>query len=105
MACTLPFARARSGELLERWFDHGEVDWSATVVRSYRSISDRVILPRFGITPLRNSAPLTLMNRPGIRGGSQPWSDLITELRGSANMLLAEWPHDTPMFQSRGYGI
>jgi integrase len=40
-------------ELLERWFDHGEADWSPTVVRSYRSIIDRVIVPRFGMTPLR----------------------------------------------------
>jgi len=41
------------GELLERWFAHGEADWSPTVVRSYRSIINRVILPRFGATPLR----------------------------------------------------
>src|SRR5437899_2585888 len=40
-------------ELLERWFAHGEADWSPTVVRSYRSIIERVVLPRFGTTPLR----------------------------------------------------
>jgi integrase len=48
-----PVREGTVGELLERWFDHGEADWSPTVVRSYRSIIDRVLLPRFGITPLR----------------------------------------------------
>ncbi len=48
-----PVREGTVGELLERWFDHGEADWSPTVVRSYRSIIDRVLLPRFGMTPLR----------------------------------------------------
>ena len=48
-----PVREGTVGEVLERWFDHGEADWSPTVVRSYRSIIDRVVLPRFGTTPLR----------------------------------------------------
>ena len=48
-----PVREGTVGELLERWFDHGAADWSPTVVRSYRSIIDRVLLPRFGTTALR----------------------------------------------------
>jgi integrase len=48
-----PVREGTVGELVERWFEHGEADWSPTVVRSYRSIIDRVLVPRFGMTPLR----------------------------------------------------
>jgi len=43
-----PVREGTVGELLERWFDQGEADWSPTVVRSYRSIIDRVIFPVSG---------------------------------------------------------
>ncbi|MFN8035408.1 MAG: tyrosine-type recombinase/integrase [Acidimicrobiia bacterium] len=40
------------GELLERWFSQNEADWSPSVVRAYRPLLDRHLLPRFGRTPL-----------------------------------------------------
>ena len=41
------------GELLEQWFCYNELDWSPTVVHTYRRIIDRHLIPRFGRTPLR----------------------------------------------------
>ena len=64
------------GELLEQWFAHNEADWSPTVVKGYRHILDRRLLPRFGSTALRRltTSDLDLFyahlrKRGGVNGG------------------------------------
>jgi integrase len=41
------------GELIERWYAKGELEWSPTTADGYRAIIDRRLLPRWGETSLR----------------------------------------------------
>ena len=41
------------GELVERWYAKGELEWSPTTADGYRSLLDRRIIPRWGETQLR----------------------------------------------------
>jgi integrase len=67
---------ATVGELLEQWFSYNELDWSPTVVHTYRRIIDRHLVPRFGRTPLRRLTTVDidlfytqLRKRGGGKGG------------------------------------
>ena len=41
------------GELVERWYAKGELEWSPTTAEGYRSLLDRRIIPQWGETQLR----------------------------------------------------
>ena len=69
-----PGTHATVGELLERWLAVASPDWSPKTVLETRRFLDRLVLPRFGATPLRKLTTAALDRSTSTSGSPAAWA-------------------------------
>ena len=84
------------GELVERWYAKGELEWSPTTADGYRSLLDRRIIPRWGEVPLRRLKAADLdawyaeLRRSGGPGGRPLAANSVKRIHAVLRTALAQ---------------